>query len=154
MQDVVFVGVLHRMRQFFNKRGGKSCVLWLTVKLLLQVTPLNVLKREVRQVVVFADVENALMQESTLQQRYRISENNLQIARQTTTLTLSQYKLGLVQLDSLLAVQKNMLDAEAQRLDVHYQQIKNRIELHRLMGGSTEPSMMASQGEPDISETL
>jgi len=102
----------------------------------------------------FADVENALMQEATLQHRRNISENNLQIAQQTTTLTLSQYKLGLVELDSLLMVQKKMLDAEAQVLNVHLQQIENRIELYRLMGGNAEPPSVASKAETKISETL
>ena len=53
-----------------------------------------------------------------------------------------------------LCVEKNMLDAEAQVLNVHLQQIENRIELYRLMGGNAETPSVASKAETKISETL
>ena len=85
----------------------------------------------------FADVENALMQETTLTHRYKLSAENLETARQSTALALSQYQLGLTELDTLLSVQKSMLDAEAQLLTLRNQQLANRITLYQLMGGDT-----------------
>jgi len=101
----------------------------------------------------FADVENALMQETTLAHRYKLSAENLETARQSTALALSQYQLGLTELDTLLSVQKSMLDAEAQLLTLRNQQLANRITLYQLMGGDTRKEPLNSD-QPEVSEAL
>lgn len=93
----------------------------------------------------FADVENTLMQETTLQHRYGLAESYLTSARQSAALALSQYQLGLVPLDNLLAAQKNMLDAEAQLITLRYEQFANRIELYKQMGGDTRAVARSAQ---------
>lgn len=85
----------------------------------------------------FANVENALMQETTLEHRYKLANENLQTARQSTELALNQYQLGLTELDTLLSVQKSMLDAEAQVISLQNQRLANRISLYQLLGGDT-----------------
>ncbi len=98
----------------------------------------------------FADVENVLMQEATLAHRYQLASEDLETARNTTTLALSQYQLGLTDLDSLLAVQKSMLDSEAQLLTLHNQRLSNRIRLYQLLGGDTrsEQAFLADKAQP------
>lgn len=84
----------------------------------------------------FAAVENVLMQETTL--IYRLQENSqvLMDKRQLTEKILHDYQLGQASLDQLLVAQKNMLDIEANVIDFQYQQLQNRIQLSRLLGGS------------------
>ena len=84
----------------------------------------------------FAAVENVLMQETTLTHRLQESSQVLIEKRQLTEKTLHDYQVGQTSLDQLLMAQKNMLDVEANVIDFQYQQLQNRIQLSRLLGGS------------------
>lgn len=100
----------------------------------------------------FADVENALMQETTLEHRYAIANDNLATARQSTALALNQYQLGLTELDALLSIQKSMIDTEAQVIRLQNQRLANRISLYQLLGGDTRP--VVSRDIPKPSDAL
>ena len=76
------------------------------------------------------------MQETTLTHRLQESSQVLIEKRQLTEKTLHDYQLGQTSLDQLLMAQKNMLDVEANVIDFQYQQLQNRIQLSRLLGGS------------------
>ena len=100
----------------------------------------------------FADVENALMQETTLEHRYALASENLVTARQSTALALSQYQLGLTELDTLLSIQKSMLDTEAEVIRLQNQRLANRVSLYLLLGGDTRS--VSSRETPKDAEAL
>ena len=101
---------------------------------------------------VFADVENALMQETTLKRRYQLALQSEQSAREQVARVLSEYQLGLSPMDTLLSAQKAMLDAQAQRIELQFQQLENRVTLYRLMGGDF--SAGADSDAPDLRQSL
>lgn len=97
----------------------------------------------------FAEVENALMSETSLQHRYQLAEENLNNARQTTAIQLSQYQLGQIELNQLLSSQKTMIDSQASLLELQHQRLQNRIRLYKALGGQ-----FSNSSEREQSETL
>jgi outer membrane protein TolC len=89
----------------------------------------------------FNTVENAISAEVALKQRYQAMVKAQENALAAKTLSFEQYQKGLVSYTTVLDAQKRAFDAQSTVIQIKYQLINNRINLHVALGGDfAEPT--------------
>ena len=83
----------------------------------------------------FAEVENAISRDVSLQQRYQATLAQEENATAALTLAFEQYQSGLVTYITVLESQRRAFDAEFSVIDLQNQLLQNRIVLHQALGG-------------------
>lgn len=84
----------------------------------------------------FADVENAISNNTALQQRYIHFEQAAENAKAAETLSFDQYIKGLVSYTTVLESQRRAFDAQSNLITLSNQLLQNRVALHIALGGS------------------
>lgn len=80
------------------------------------------------------EVENALSQENSLVAQLNAIEEAFSRAQRSSDNYTNKYRQGLVDIVDLLDVYQQTYDLKAQRLQLHYSQLNNRIELGLALG--------------------
>lgn len=89
----------------------------------------------------FGDVENAITQEQSLQQRYEKTLEAQTNAIAAEKLSFEQYQSGLVDYTTVLDAQDRSFSAQNSVINIKNQLILNRIKLHIALGGDfSEPN--------------
>ena len=89
----------------------------------------------------FTDVENAITQEQSLQQRYKTTLEAQTNAIAAEKLSFEQYQSGLVNYTTVLDAQDRSFSAQNSVINIKSQLILNRIKLHVALGGDfSEPN--------------
>ncbi|CAM4094948.1 TolC family protein [Pseudoalteromonas ostreae] len=83
----------------------------------------------------FNDVEQAISQEQSLQQRYQATLKAQENAMAAEQLSFEQYQSGLVTYTTVLDAQDRSFDAQSSVIEIKNQLIINRINLHIALGG-------------------
>ena len=83
----------------------------------------------------FNDVEQAISQEQSLQQRYQATLKAQENAIAAEQLSFEQYQSGLVTYTTVLDAQDRSFDAQSSVIEIKNQLIINRINLHIALGG-------------------
>ena len=84
----------------------------------------------------FADVENAITYEQSLQDRYHVMMKAQDNAIAAEQLSFEQYQRGLVDYLTVLDAQSRSYDAQTTVIQLKKQLIANRINLHIALGGN------------------
>lgn len=83
----------------------------------------------------FADVENAITQQQSLQASYKSTLEAQENALAAEQLSFEQYQSGLVTYTTVLDAQSRSFDAQNSLIDIKNQLIANRINLYIALGG-------------------
>ena len=83
----------------------------------------------------FNEVETAISQEQSLQQRYQATLKAQENAIAAEQLSFEQYQSGLVTYTTVLDAQDRSFDAQSSVIEIKNQLIINRINLHIALGG-------------------
>lgn len=83
----------------------------------------------------FANVENGISSETSLQQRYQATLEAAENAKLAETLSFEQYLKGLVSYTTVLDAQKRSFDAQSSLISIKSLLISNRVNLHLALGG-------------------
>ena len=86
----------------------------------------------------FAEVENALSRNRTLQARYRVTLASEKNAVAGLDLAFEQYQRGLVPYTTVLEAQRRAFDIQSGVIDLRNQLLQNRISLYLALGGGFE----------------
>ena len=92
----------------------------------------------------FNDVEQAISQEQSLQQRYQATLKAQENAIAAEQLSFEQYQSGLVTYTTVLDAQDRSFDAQSSVIEIKNQLIINRINLHIALGGDFSQPTNAS----------
>lgn len=84
---------------------------------------------------VFADVENAITNESSLLARYQATQAAQENASAAQTLAFEQYQRGLVSYTTVLNAQDRAFNAQSSLIQIQNQLLSNRVNLHLALGG-------------------
>ncbi|OUS72544.1 RND transporter [Pseudoalteromonas sp. A601] len=94
----------------------------------------------------FGDVENAITQEVSLQQRYEKTLEAQTNAIAAEQLSFEQYQSGLVDYTTVLDAQDRSFTAQNSVINIKNQLILNRIKLHIALGGDfSEPNQESEE---------
>lgn len=94
----------------------------------------------------FNDVEQAISQEQSLQQRYQATLKAQENAIAAEQLSFEQYQSGLVTYTTVLDAQDRSFDAQSSVIEIKNQLIINRINLHIALGGDfSQPTNEATE---------
>lgn len=94
----------------------------------------------------FSDVENAITQEQSLQQRYERTLEAQTNAIAAEKLSFEQYQSGLVDYTTVLDAQDRSFSAQNSVINIKSQLILNRIKLHVALGGDFSQPNQESEG--------
>lgn len=83
----------------------------------------------------FAEVENAISRQTSLDDRYRAFLAADKDAQTALELSFDQYRRGLVSYTTVLESQRRSFDAQSTVLELRNQLLQNRIALHLALGG-------------------
>ncbi|WP_404340826.1 efflux transporter outer membrane subunit [Pseudoalteromonas mariniglutinosa] len=83
----------------------------------------------------FAEVENAIAQQQSLQARYTSTFEAQKNALAAEQLSFEQYQSGLVSYTTVLDSQSRAFDAQSSLIEIKNQLLANRINLHVALGG-------------------
>lgn len=84
----------------------------------------------------FADVENAISNNTALKQRYLHFEQAAENAKAAETISFDKYIRGLVSYTTVLESQRRAFDAQTSLISLSNQLLQNRVALHQALGGS------------------
>jgi NodT family efflux transporter outer membrane factor (OMF) lipoprotein len=84
----------------------------------------------------FAEVENAITSEASLQTRYAATLAAQENALAAETIAFEQYQRGLVNYTTVLNAQGRAFNAQSSLLQIKNQLLNNRANLHLALGGS------------------
>lgn len=93
----------------------------------------------------FSDVENAITEEQSLQQRYKTTLEAQTNAIAAEKLSFEQYQSGLVNYTTVLDAQDRSFSAQNSVINIKSQLILNRIKLHVALGGDFSESNRESE---------
>ncbi len=96
----------------------------------------------------FAEVENAIDNQSSLSKRYHYLLQAQENAKQAEKLSFDQYLRGLVQYTTVLEAQRRSFDAQTSVIQIKNQLLQNRIDLHLALGGDFITAV--DQAEPQL----
>jgi len=83
----------------------------------------------------FADVENAIVKETSLQQQMLLQTNAGKNAQSAYKLSFEQYQQGLVNYSTVLDAQNRWFDAQSSVIQLQNELITNRANLNLALGG-------------------
>ena len=88
----------------------------------------------------FAEVENAISRDASLQAQYLATLAAEKNAVAALTLAFEQYQRGLVTYTTVLEAQRRAFDAQTTVIDLRNQLLQNRISLYLALGGNFGPA--------------
>lgn len=97
----------------------------------------------------FSEVENAMLQEKILRQRYDRFLEAEKNAIAAEELAFEQYLKGLVSYTTVLDAQTRAVDAQSALIQIKRQLFTNRIQLHVALGGSFDDTNSISEVNND-----
>ena len=83
----------------------------------------------------FAEVENAISRDTSLQGRYEAIQGAERDAAAAYELSFEQYQRGLVSYATVLESQRRAFDSQSTVIDLRNQLLQNRITLYTALGG-------------------
>jgi NodT family efflux transporter outer membrane factor (OMF) lipoprotein len=85
--------------------------------------------------VAFAEVENAISRDVSLQAQYQATLEAEENAVAALTLSFEQYQRGIVTYTTVLEAQRRAFDTQSTVIDLRNQLLQNRISLYLALGG-------------------
>jgi multidrug efflux system outer membrane protein len=90
--------------------------------------------------LAFAEVENAISRDSSLQGQYEAISSAERDASAAYELSFEQYQRGLISYATVLESQRRAFDSQSTVIDLRNQLLQNRITLYTALGGEFGPA--------------
>jgi multidrug efflux system outer membrane protein len=97
----------------------------------------------------FSNVENAIITENSLKQRYQATLAAQQNAEAAESLAFEQYQRGLVTYTTVLESQGRSFNAQSALIQIKNQLLANRIDLHVALGGDFSDTTKLQDNEQE-----
>ena len=83
----------------------------------------------------FVEIETYIEKEKNLLSEFETLKNSYENAQKSLSLSFNQYLKGLIEYPTVLDLQENLYNTQAEVIQIKKSLIENRINLHKALGG-------------------